>query len=93
MSKLSKWSQEALPTNKGGEEKMKTMNRKQKGFTLVELLIVVIVLAVLAGIVIPQFSSSTEDAKLAVLRSDLATMGKAVELYTTISTMQSILVV
>ena len=56
-------------------------SRKEKGFTLVELLIVVIVLAVLAGIVIPQFSSSTDDAKLGVLQSDLAAMRKAVELY------------
>lgn len=78
---MSKLSQEALPTNKGGEEKMKKMNRKQKGFTLVELLIVVIVLAVLAGIVIPQFSSSTEDAKESVIMSDLSTMRAAVELY------------
>jgi len=80
-SKMSKLSQEALPTKKGGEEKMKKVNRKQKGFTLVELLIVVIVLAVLAGIVIPQFSSSTEDAKESVIMSDLSTMRAAVELY------------
>ena len=31
----------------------------QRGFTLVELLIVVIILAILAAIVIPQFSSAT----------------------------------
>jgi general secretion pathway protein G len=57
------------------------VQKNQRGFTLVEILIVVIILAVLAAIVVPQFSSSTEEAKLAVLRSDLATMRKAVELY------------
>ena len=53
----------------------------RRGFTLVEILIVVIILAILAGVVIPQFSSSSDEAKLAVLRSDLKVMRGAVELY------------
>jgi prepilin-type N-terminal cleavage/methylation domain-containing protein len=51
------------------------------GFTLVELLIVVIILAVLAAIVVPQFSSSTDEAKESALRSTLLEMRNAVELY------------
>lgn len=57
------------------------LKRREKGFTLVEILIVVIILAILAGVVIPQFSSSTDEAKLAVLQSDLKLMRGAVELY------------
>ncbi len=53
----------------------------QKGFTLVELLIVVIILALLAAIVVPQFASSTDDAKLAALDSTLANMRSAIEIY------------
>lgn len=53
----------------------------RSGFTLVELLIVVIILAVLAAIVIPQFSSSTDEAREAALRSSLIEMRNAVELY------------
>lgn len=55
--------------------------KRVKGFTLVELLIVVIILAVLASIVVPQFSSSTDDAKDAALRSTLTEMRNAIELY------------
>lgn len=53
----------------------------QKGFTLVELLIVVIILAILAAIVVPQFASSTDEAKIASLDSTLANMRGAIDLY------------
>lgn len=51
------------------------------GFTLVELLIVVIILGALAAIAIPQFTTSTEDAKLSALDMSLAELRSAVELY------------
>ncbi len=53
----------------------------QKGFTLVEVLIVVIILAILAAIVVPQFSSSTQDAKVSSLDTSLANMRSAIDLY------------
>lgn len=53
----------------------------QAGFTLVELLIVVIILAVLAAIVVPQFTSATLDAKEAALDANLAAIRSAIELY------------
>jgi len=53
----------------------------QKGFTLVELLIVVIILAILAAIVVPQFSSSTQDAQNAAVDSSLANLRAAIDLY------------
>jgi prepilin-type N-terminal cleavage/methylation domain-containing protein len=53
----------------------------QRGFTLIELLIVVIILAILAAIVIPQFSASTGDARESALDANLATMRSAIEMY------------
>lgn len=53
----------------------------QRGFTLVELLIVVIILAILAAIVIPQFGAATNDAKLSALDSSLANLRSAIDLY------------
>ena len=55
--------------------------RRQGGFTLVELLIVVIILAILAAIVIPQFSSATTDAQEAALDSNLGVLRNTIELY------------
>jgi len=56
-------------------------SRLQEGFTLVELLIVVVILGVLAAIAIPQFSASTDDSKVAALDSTLNNLRTAIELY------------
>ena len=62
-------------------EKMPKYSAGEKGFTLVELLIVVIILAVLAAVVVPQFSTSTDDAKVSALDSTLSNMRAAIDLY------------
>ena len=53
----------------------------QAGFTLVELLIVVIIVAILAAIVVPQFTTATADAQEAALDANLASLRSAIELY------------
>jgi general secretion pathway protein G len=57
------------------------MTRKNKGFTLVEILIVVIILGILAAIVIPQFTNASEDARASALSSDLQSLRSQIELY------------
>jgi general secretion pathway protein G len=54
---------------------------KQAGFTLIEMLIVVLLLGILAMLIIPQISVSTDDARLNTLHSNLGTMRNAIELY------------
>ncbi|MGE5296375.1 MAG: prepilin-type N-terminal cleavage/methylation domain-containing protein [Solirubrobacterales bacterium] len=53
----------------------------RRGFTLVELMIIVALLGILAAIVIPEFGSNTSEAKTSALCSDLATIRKQIELY------------
>ena len=57
------------------------MTRKNTGFTLVEILIVVIILGILAAIVIPQFTEASNDARYSALVSDLQTVRGQLELY------------
>lgn len=52
-------------------------------FSLVELLIVIIVLALLSAIIFPQFSDSVDDSKLSALKSNLRMMREAIERYKT----------
>jgi type II secretion system protein G len=51
------------------------------GFTLVEILIVVVIMAILAATIIPQFTDSTKDAKLSTGKFNLHTMRSQIELY------------
>jgi type II secretion system protein G len=57
------------------------MRAKQSGFTLVEILIVVVILGILAAIVIPQFTEASTEAKTSSLCTDLQTMRSQIELY------------
>jgi general secretion pathway protein G len=53
----------------------------KRGFTLVEILIVVVILGILAAIVIPQFTQASTEAKQNSLCSDLQTLRSQIELY------------
>ena len=55
--------------------------RDQKGFTLIELIFVVIILAVLSGIALINLGNSEEEAKIAVAKADLRTIATAVKYY------------
>ena len=50
----------------------------QKGFTLVELMVVIAILGVLAAIAIPKFSDSTSAANTAKIAADLRTIDSAI---------------
>jgi prepilin-type N-terminal cleavage/methylation domain-containing protein len=54
---------------------------KRAGFTLVEVLIVVVIMAILAATIIPQFSDSTRDAKNNTSKFNLHTIRSQVELF------------
>jgi len=57
------------------------MRTYRKGFTLVEILIVVVILGILAAIVVPQFTSASTEAVKGALQSQLQTVSSQLELY------------
>ena len=52
--------------------------RRSDGFTLIEIMVVVIILGILAATIIPQFIGTTHDAKVSTAKSNIAELGNAV---------------
>ena len=55
--------------------------RNQKGFTLVELVVVIAILGILGGIAVPRFTKYQEEAKLAADEATVSTLNSAIGLY------------
>ncbi len=57
-------------------------HHSSRGFTLIEVLIVVVILSTLAAVAIPQFSDSQKDAREASLHRNIRTLRAGIEAYT-----------
>ena len=53
----------------------------RRGFTLIEIMLVVIIIGVLAAMVVPRFAGRTEQAKIARASSDIAAIGLGLDMY------------
>lgn len=65
------------PTTRPGNR----VTHTRSAFTLVEILIVVVILAVLASIVLPQFTVAADRARVNTLKSNLTTIRRQIQLY------------
>jgi general secretion pathway protein G len=52
-----------------------------RGFTLIEIMVVIVILGVLAALVVPNVLSRTDDARIAAAKSDLGAIRQALKLY------------
>jgi general secretion pathway protein G len=58
-----------------------TMQRRERGFTLIEIMVVVVILGILAAIVAPNVISKIDDAQVARVQQDLRSIETALKFY------------
>lgn len=65
--------------NVKGHLKLARNRRRQKGFTLVEMLLVLVILAALAAVVVPKFAGRSKQAKVTAAQSQISNLEIALD--------------
>jgi general secretion pathway protein G len=62
-------------------KKFSLRRRAQRGFTLIEIMVVVVIMGVLAALVVPKLLNRAGESKIAAAKVDIATIMQALKLY------------
>lgn len=62
-------------------KKLNLRRRAQRGFTLIEIMVVVVIMGVLAALVVPKLLNRAGESKIAAAKVDIATIMQALKLY------------
>lgn len=57
------------------------MNKTERGFTLIEIMVVVIILGVLAALIVPKVMGRPDEARVTAARQDISTLMQALKIY------------
>lgn len=62
-------------------KRMARFNRKSAGFTLIEILVVVVILSILAALIVPKIMDRPDEARVVAAKSDIRAIISALKMY------------
>lgn len=60
---------------------MQKFAKAQRGFTLIELMVVLVILGIIMGLVVPNVVGRGDEARVSAAQTDIQTIGQALEMY------------
>ncbi len=57
------------------------MMKRHSGFTLIEIMVVVVIIGILATLIVPRIMSRPDEARIVAAKQDIASLGQALKLY------------
>ncbi len=63
------------------QRQSKRVSLVARGFTLIEIMVVITILGILAALIVPRIVGRTDDARIAAARQDIATIMTALKVY------------
>ncbi|MCX7163659.1 MAG: type II secretion system major pseudopilin GspG [Betaproteobacteria bacterium] len=60
---------------------MRSVRRRVRGFTLIEILVVIVIIGILATLVVPKLMSRPDEARLVAAKHDIQTVLQALKMY------------
>jgi general secretion pathway protein G len=58
-----------------------TLKRIQKGFTLIEMMVVIVIMGILASLIVPKIMGRPDEARVIAAKQDIASVMQALKLY------------
>jgi general secretion pathway protein G len=65
----------------GQESRIMLISRRESGFTLIEIMVVLVIIAILSALIAPQILGRVDEARVTAARQDIRTLGTALDFY------------